>query len=783
MLVDYVTKGNRPIVHTWDRDEDGNRVHETHDDFRPYFYIHANETADPHRFEQVDDVISGDWRDIHDEPLQRVVCRTPDDVGGYNGIRGKFEKTWESDVFFRTRYWLDELKPDDVVGDYRILSFDIEVDYSLDVANAPERVLSISAHDSFKDKYITFLLEPPNADIEAYKNENESLYVYDTDDERGMLLDFIDFVKSIDPDIVTAWNLDGYDAPYIINRMRNLRIDYSELSPINRVEVSNDGERVHTVRGREFIDLIDAFKKVYFQDLESYRLNDVGANLLEMEKIKYESSLSDLWRDNPEKFVQYNVRDVEIMVKLDEKFRIWDMINEIQSQVGINPKDCIHSTRVTQAYFMRQTDKKMPKSEYSEKDKYTGATVLEETPGISNNVAVLDLASQYPSSMISYNMSPEKKVESPDATDAETITVGNGVTFEYDELGFIPRILFGLLDRRNEFKRRRDEHEPGTVEHMQNDLIQAALKVIANAVYGSMGSPKFVLYDREIAKSTTYVGRETIEWTVDKAHDYGYEVIYGDTDSIMISVGEDISNEVAVERAEDLAHRINESYDDYAEENGVNLRKFDGVDRDHMFELEAEKLYERFFQQQSQKKYAGKVVWEEGTYLDSWDFAQYGKKSDMAQLSRDVQVEFLKRLLRGADQKELQEYITDVCKKVKNNEYDIDYIGIPSKMKKPIEEYKTDRPVLRGSKYANQHTQETFGEGDKPKYCYVRRTPAGLPDTDVVCFSQLGLPDGFKVDEDKMVRKLVKDKTKRMLAVLGWDWNEMFRTSSSLLEY
>lgn len=777
--VDYVTKGSRPVVHTWRRTDDGKRVHETDESFRPYFFISENETTDPERFSEVIRVEEGDFQNIHGEPLKKVYVETPKQVGGYDGIRNEFDETWESDVYFRTRYWLDKLVPEDSSNRARVLSYDIEVDHSLDAANAPRAITAITAHDNFKDKYATFLLQPDGKKVGGFRKESHNLYVYD--DEREMLMEFIDFINTVDPDIVTGWNLDSYDAPYLINRCRQKRIDYSELSPINRVEVSNDRKRVHTVRGREFIDMIPAFQKIYFSDLESWKLNNVGANLLGKEKVKFDTNLSQLWRDDPEKFIEYNKRDVEIMVDLDEKFRVWDLFMMIQSVVGINLGDIIHNTRITQAYFMRHTDMKMPRSTFRGKEDYTGGQVMEPTPGVSENVAVGDLKSQYPSSMISYNMSPEKKVESPEATDAKVVTPGNGVFFEYDELGFVPEILIELLEWRDEVKAERDEFDVDSDDYQRLNLLQRALKVIANSIYGALGHEKFVLYDRAIARSTTYVGRKTVEWSAERAQELGYPVTYGDTDSIMFPVGEGLDVETCVDKGQKLMNYINESYDDYADNHGVDLREL-GLDRRHMFEIELEKIYSRFFQQKAKKKYAAKVSWKEGEYVDGWDWANYGKRSSMAQVSRDLQRKFLKMILNGASEKELQEYITGICKKIKNDEYDLDYIGIPSKMKKHPDEYKTDRPILRAVDYANKYLDEEFGKGDKPKYLYVKKTPSGLPDTDVVCFSQVTLPKGFVVDHDKMIRKIVKNKIKRIISVLGIEWEEMYHTSSSLLD-
>lgn len=784
MEVDYTVSGNKPTIHTWRRGSDGKRVHNTDTGFEPYFFVREDEEVNISRHEEIVRVERGDFQTLHDEPLKKVVCRNPKNVGGYDGVRDNFSETWESDVYFRSRYWLDELEPEDQSSRVRVLSFDIETDRSLDATNAPKPIISISAHDNFKDKHVTFVLEPEGKSIDQRKDEDWSVYPYA--EEREMLLDFIDFVKGINPDIITAWNLDSYDGPYLINRMRNLRIDYSELSPINRVEMSQDMDRVNTVRGRAMIDMIPAFQKVYFSELESYRLNSVGAELLDLEKVQFEVGIGQLWRDNPERLIKYNMRDVEIMAELDKKFRVWDTIKEIQTFVGINLEDCVHPTRASQAYFMRMTDKKMPRKEYKEYEgggqKFSGGFVKESTGGISEMVSVLDLASQYPSSMISFNMSPEKKVDGPEATDKPTVTTGNDVTFEYDELGFIPRILLELIERRNKEKERRDQYEYGTPEYEQHDVTQYALKVIANSIYGVMGSTSFMLYDKDIAAATTKTGRESISWALDKSVEMGYTPIYSDTDSVMVSVGSaDMDIEVAVDKAVKLGEFINESYDEFAEKRNIDLRNL-GLDRKHMFEIEAEKLYERFFMQEdAKKKYAGRIRWSEGKFTESWDWAQYGKKSDMAQLSRDLQVDLLKMILRGTSEEELRKKITDVCNKIKS-EYDEQYIGIPSKMKKEIHEYKTDRPILRAVEYTNQHLNEEFGKGDKPKYVYVKDTPSGLPQTDVVAFAEVSLPDGVVIDYDVMIRKLVEQKVRRILAPLGYEFDQMYRQSNSLLE-
>lgn len=855
MLIDYEVRGNRPVVHKWHRSKTNKqeRHHEVIRDFEPYLYVHVDEDV-PEDDERVKRVEHGDWQSNQGHPLKRVYTYSPKDVGGYSGVKSEFSQTWESDVYFRSRYWLDEIDVDEdqdfKARDYRVCMYDIEVDHSLDAAHAPEEIISLTAYDNYLEKYVSFLLLPPNGKkVEGFKNDDWSLYTFDPDDyeedttftasekaERQMVIQFLEFIKDTNPDIISAWNGAGYDDPYLFNRCRRLNIDYTDFSPINRVSLNDGNERV-SLKGRELIDMIPAFKKVYFSELESYSLNNVGTDLLGMEKIRFQGTGAQLWRDNPEKLIEYNMRDVEIMVELDDKFKVWDMLQEVQEWVGINISDILHNSRVTQAYFMRRMDSAIPPKGWDKDvNSFEGAKVLEETPGVSKNVAVLDLKAQYPSSMISYNMSPEMKIEDDmedteiaekflrpvadgesDWTDEEiedhfgysreelketvdgvvddyaerlvdvisenTVEVGTGAKFWYGEMGTIPEVLIEMIQERDEHKELRDAAEPGSDVYEHHDRRQFALKFVINSVYGVMGFPKFPLYDRDVAASTTYVGRETIEWAVKAANDLGYEVVYGDTDSVMISMGEDVTIEQAIEKAGKLEDYINETYDEYAAEHGVDTSRFEDVEREHFFEIEFEKLYETFFMQKSQKKYAGKIVYKEGKRIDDYDFAQFGKRSSAAKVSNKVVRTVLKKILDGEDLKSVREYVTNVCTNMKDEEYDLDYIGIPSRMKKELDEYKTDRPILRGVKFTNQYLDEEFGKDDKPKYVYVKGTPPGMPNTDVVAFSEMTLPEGFIVDWDTMINKDIQQKLRKILNVMDWQWREVYRTSGSLLDF
>ena len=176
---------------------------------------------------------------------------------------------------------------------------------------------------------------------------------------------------------------------------------------------------------------------------------------------------------------------------------------------------------------------------------FEGAVVLSPIKGVRENVIVLDLASLYPMSMMTLNASPETK--SPDGE----LVAPNGVRFKKSPDGLTRMILKELIESRLEKKRLRDRYPLGSDEYRKYDLQQAAIKVITNSYYGVSGYPRFRLYDRDIAAATTSVGRAIIRHTKSGIESRGYEVVYGDTDSCMVTVGggKDLDEVIEIIRA------------------------------------------------------------------------------------------------------------------------------------------------------------------------------------------------------------------------------------------
>ena len=334
---------------------------------------------------------------------------------------------------------------------------------------------------------------------------------------------------------------------------------------------------------------------------------------------------------------------------------------------------------------------------------------------------------------------------------------------------------------------------------------------VGNSLYGVLGWDRFRLYDREMGAAVTATGRDVIEHTQSAANDVGYEVAYGDTDSVMLEIGqeskiEDVPDEIreahpemsesdlrqvagAIETGYELEEAINDSYDEFALDE-LNAHH-------HRFQIEFEKLYRRFFQAGKKKRYAGHIVWKEGKHVDDIDITGFEyKRSDIAPITKEVQRRVIEMIVTGDDVDDIEEYVYDVIEDFEAGNVDLDDVGIPGGIGKRLGAYDTDTAQVRGAKYANLLLGTNFQRGSKPKRLYLKKVhpdffrqleeegrfdPQTDPlyaefkrDPDVICFEYADqVPEAFEIDWDKMLEKTLKGPIERIIEALGLSWNEV----------
>ncbi|WP_058367233.1 DNA polymerase domain-containing protein [Haloparvum sedimenti] len=579
--VDYAVEGHGageyPVVHVFGRRsvEDGDDVteHVRVLGVEPYFYVPTAELdRDP---EEAYDVVIGTreadpdgepYESIRGEPLTKIVTRTPRDVGT---IRDDFETSFEADILFPNRFLIDNginggirveerrlddgrlqvheghLEPADVDAEMRVHNLDIEVDDRNGFPeDGEEPIICLTSHDSYRDEYVVWLFESDDAAVEppdelpGYEGlvSDVTFEVRTFDDEPAMLDDYVDYLVETDPDILTGWNFEDFDAPYLLDRMeevakrpdhdRDLSLD--RLSRIGEVWRSSWGGP--DIKGRVVFDLLYAYKRTQFTELESYRLDAVAEMELGAGKERYAGDIGDLWEQDPERLLEYNLRDVELCVEIDRKQEVIAFWDEVRKFVGCKIEDAPTPGDTVDVYVLHKAFGKfaLPTKGQQESEEFEGGAVFDPITGVKENVTVLDLKSLYPMCMVTINAGPETKVD-PDEFDGETYVAPNGTHFRKQPDGIMREMVDELLSEREDKKALRNEHDPDSQAYEQYDRQQAAVKVIMNSLYGVTGWDRFRLYDKEGAAAVTATGREVIDFTETAAQEIGHEVAYGDS--------------------------------------------------------------------------------------------------------------------------------------------------------------------------------------------------------------------------------------------------------------
>ena len=453
------------------------------------------------------------YESIRGESLVKVFGQTPRDVGQ---LRDRFEH-YEADILFPNRLLIDkditsgvrvperrledgslkihhaEIAPVKVEAESRVHTLDIEVD---DRHGFPEdgeqTIVCLTSHDSYHDEYVVWLYESPEGIpgpevIEGYDpigDDGVDIEVRAFDDEAEMLDDYVTYIEETDPDYLTGWNFDDFDAPYLIDRIDRLasrhdELDSGRLSRVN--EVWDSGWGGPNIKGRVVFDLLYAYQRTQFSELDSYRLDAVGEEELGVGKERYPGDIGDLWEDDPERLIEYNLRDVELCVELDRKQEIIPFWEEVASFVGCKLEDATTPGDAVDMYVLHEIHGEfaLPSKGQQESEEYEGGAVFEPISGVKEMVSVLDLKSLYPMCMVTINASPETKVD-PDAYDDETYVAPNGTHFRKEPDGMIREMVDELLEEREEKKSLRNENDPGSDAYETYDRQQAAVKVIMN---------------------------------------------------------------------------------------------------------------------------------------------------------------------------------------------------------------------------------------------------------------------------------------------------------------
>lgn len=569
-------RGSKILFRGYEKSPSGIKRVEREQDFNPTVFVPANGKAT-------------DWETLEGEPM---VPLTPGDIRDtrhfmekYNCVKGPNGKPYVQGNFDFVSQFMAQSYPQGVEHDLscvKVCYLDIETeceDGFPDPNKADQRVRIITLGCS--GKYHCFVLGKAVAPI-----PQASVYEYDSEDE--MLESFLDFWKSEGYDIVTGWNIQQFDIPYLVNRIA-LRLGdkaVSRLSPWKYVRsrsVNMKGKlmEVFDISGISTLDYLDLYRKFTFVTRDSYSLNAIAEVELGESKDSYAEydKMSDFYKKDFQGFLKYNIKDVQLVERLERKLRLIEMAATLAYSAKVNFNDVFSQVRTWDSIIYHHLNSQKivvpPKRGGEKSEQFSGAYVKEPLVGAHDWIVSFDLDSLYPHLIMMYNISPETKVGKIAVPPVDEMldrlksgglefsgysTAANGVQFRKDIRGFLPHLMDTMYKERKAFKQKmlecrrklkesgdslpKSEREALESEAIRCSVFEQVRKVQLNSAFGTIGNEYFRYYDIDIAEAITVSGQLSIRWIEAQLNDFLNKslktdrdyVIASDTDSIYLNL-------------------------------------------------------------------------------------------------------------------------------------------------------------------------------------------------------------------------------------------------------
>ena len=745
------------------------------------------------------------------------------DVQGFE-LHGQTQFVYQ----FISEYWPNTIKYDpDLI---KVFSIDIETATeegfpNLELAN--EEILLITVKDNFNKKIVTF-------GTKEYDNKRDDVRYIRCIDEQQMLKEFIVFWQNNYPDVVTGWNIYGFDIPYLVNRMNRIVGESftKRMSPWGMIKDKNIYANGNNVKSYDFVgiatlDYLDLYKKFTYQNQESYRLDYIAQVELGQNKLENNfDTFKDFYTQDWQRFVDYNIHDVELVDRLEDKMKLIELLYTLAYESKMNFNDVYSPVRMWDMIIYNYLkDRKIVipfKPDQDEKPTaFEGAYVKDPLVGQHKWVASFDLNSLYPHLIMQYNMSPETLTdtkldvnvesllaETPIDVPAGLSTTANGWCYNKDNKGFLPALMEKMYSDRSKFKKQmlktQQEYEKTKDEKLVKEIsrlnnLQMAMKIALNSAYGAVGNRYFRYYDLRIAEGITLSGQLSIRWMANKLNEFMNKtlktedkdfVIGIDTDSIYLSLENLVEKTCAGKTTEEKIQYMDKACSQIIEpfiDNGYKeLATYMNAYDQKMF-MKREVLADKGIWV-AKKRYVLNVHNSEGVQYAKPKIKVTGLemvKSSTPAVVRSKLHETLKVILHE-DQATLHRFVANFKKEF--FKLPVEDIAFPRSVS-AIREYTGSNTIyrkgtpiaVRGAllfnhyikEYGLTHKYQAINNGDKIKFVYVKK---GNPfNENVISFSP-DLPKKFGlhdfIDYDLQFEKVFLDAVQIVVEPLGWHAEE-----------
>ena len=721
--------------------------------FEPYFYAPADAVGHPRGLKKIG---SERIKDALGRDVLKITTDLPTDIPRF---RQAYEWTDEADVLFDIRFMIDHKikygfrdNGDGTISSAevdvllpRIMFFDIEVRSPPAIVPDPKDpifpIVSIQIGDSYTREIVVFTSGVPQiaADQRAYQ------------DEGAMLVAVMEYIQQKNFDVLSGWYSNGFDIPYVINRLHVLGIPTKKLTRFpfgyyNCRAEPRGREWMIRVPGRQCLDMMDAFKKWYKAEgeLEKYDLKSVASQFADFTYTDYGAHIDKMFNDSEwEEFLQYCRNDVIALMKIDDKLKLFDFYEHLRMKTGVKLEDTMKNSKMIESLLFHFPNMKpMPTRRYDIKsESYSGALVITPEVGLHPNVGVFDLAALYPNIIRAFEVSPD-----------------------VDKV--IPIVIVELMEEREKL---RELKKKGLADESTKKK-EVVVKFLVNSFYGVLGWPMFRLYKPEMALFITSTGQEINRFLQKCALESGHPAVYGDTDSVFLK---GIPDEQA---GFEMQNYLNARLVEWANEHQAKVAPT----------LKFEKLYRKILFKQdasgkgaAKKRYAGHLISKDGEPCSKLSYTGIElKRSDQAELTRTVLQDFLTLLLLHDDEEGACKVVKQAVKAVREGNIDCYSISIP----KGVRNLQGNDPWSRGVRRADEILNLKFPPGVKPRLIYTKGEHSEICIDDTVTEDTL-ISHNIQIDYKVMQQKVIEGKLRSFVESIGRDWDKVVNGQTSLFDF
>ena len=651
--------------------------------------------------------------------------------------------------------------------------------------------------------------------------------------EKHMLLEFLKFWCKNHPDIVTGWNVKFFDIPYVMNRMRFIfdNDTINKMSPWNyvnadRIQLGKKNQQYWNILGVSVLDYFDLYKKFTYVRQESYRLNYIAKVELGESKLEnpYET-FKDFYTKDYQKFVEYNIQDVELVDKLEDKMKLIELCLTMAYEAKVNYTDVYSQVRCWDTIIYNHLLKKNiiipPREDHDKDTQYEGAYVKDPQLGLHNWIVSFDLNSLYPHLIMQYNLSPEtlvgvqpknmgvenylnEKFNLQWAKDKNVTVAPNGSMYRRDKQGFLPELMEKMygdrvvfkkktIEAKKEFQKTKDPIYKNEISRCNN--IQMAKKIALNSAYGAIGNQYFRYFDVRIAEAITLGGQLSIRWVERDVNKFMNKllntdnvnyVVASDTDSIYLKLDKLVEKVCKDKSPQQITDFINKAAEDkiqkVIDDSFNNLAKYVNAYQQKMI-MKREAIANKAIWV-AKKRYMMNVFDEEGIRFDIPKLKIMGVeavKSSTPEVCRG-KIKDAIRVIMNDSEDALIKFVADFKEVFKT--LSPEEVAFPrscnylDKYVDPNSIYKKGTPIhVKGALIYNHHILKNklqrkyplIKDGDKIKFLMLRQ-PNTVKDT-VISFATK-IPYEFDlhkyVDYETQFTKTFTDPLRFVLDSIGW---------------